>query len=75
MKPLMLAEDIDTYNISCIAGHSAVMKEIQEGEKRKLIYKISQVPANKNLVPIPNTGSSLDCYPQNSDSLVLLTLV
>ena len=75
MKPLMLAGDIDTYNIPCIAGHPAVMKGIQEGKKRKLFYKIPQVPADKDLVPIPNAGSSLDCYPQNPDSLALLALV
>ena len=75
MKPLMLAGDINTYNIFCIAGHLAVMKGIQEREKHKLFYKISQVSADKDSVPISNTGSSLDYYPQNSDSFTLLALV
>ena len=75
MKPLILARDIDTYNILCITGHPAVMKGIQEGEKRKLFYKIPQVPADKDPVPIPNAGGSLDCYPQNPNSLIFLALV
>ena len=59
---MMLAGDIDTYNIPCTAGHPVVMKGIQEGEKRKLFYKILQVPADKDPVPIPNAGGILDCY-------------
>src|SRR5436305_11259564 len=74
MKPLMLAGDIDTYNILCITEHSVIMKGIQEGERHKLFYKILQVLADKDLVPILNASSSLDCYPHNSDSLVLLIL-
>src|SRR5947209_6512154 len=45
MKPLMLAEEIDTYNIPSTTGHPmvTVMKGIQEGEKCNLFYKIPKL--------------------------------
>jgi len=42
MKPLILAGDIDTYNIPCITGHPAVMKEFRRGRSVNYFIRSSK---------------------------------